>query len=169
MGTILYEASPIQAFLGSIGTTFFLVILGVLAIGMAVFRSRNKRLTRVSTGIAGAFLLIVSCILAALTIVSLSNGARTVRLKLSDKTIAADNCGDNGETCNRYVLSATTDTNAYDFDVPYGVYNKVEKNTCYQITYYPNTGFYGLWLNTSSYQRIDAITRIATANPAMCQ
>jgi hypothetical protein len=168
MGTVIYEASPFQAFLGSIGTTLLLVVLGVTAIGMSVFRSKDSRFTRVSTGLAGAFLLLISCGLAALTLFSLSNGARTVVLELNDKTIAADNCGDNGETCNRYVLSAATSTNTYDFDVPYDVYNKIQLNGCYQLTYYPNTGFYGLWLNTSSYQRIDNITRIAAADLAMC-
>ncbi len=169
MGTVIYEAGPFQAFLGSMGTTLFLVVLGVAAIGVAVFRRKDKKLTQVSTGIAGAFLLIVSCALAALTIFSYTSGARTLSLILNDKTVATDNCGDNGATCTRYVLSATTPTNVYDFDVPQDVYNKVQMNACYQIAYYPNTGFLGLWLNTSSYQRIDNITKIAVADPATCQ
>ena len=169
MGTVIYEASPFQAFLGSIGTTVFLVVLGVVGIGMAVFRSRDKRSTRVSTGLAGAFLLLVSCVLAALIFVSFSRGARTVMLELNDKTIAADTCGDNGETCNRYVLSAIAGTDAYDIDVPYNVYNIVQLNTCYQFTYYPNTGILGLGSNTSSYHQIDNITRIVAADPATCQ
>ena len=169
MGTVIYEASPFQAFLGSIGTALFLIVLGVVAIGLAVFRSKDNRFRRISTGLAGAFLLLVSCVLAATTIYSLSSSTQTIALVLNDKTIAADTCGDNGETCNHYVLSATTNTNAYDFDVPYDVYNTVQLNTCYQFTYYPNTGFLGLRPNTSSYHQIDNITKIAVADPATCQ
>ena len=169
MGTVIYEASPFQAFLGSIGTTLFLVVLGAVAIGMSVFRSKIKKLTRVVTGLAGAFLLAASCVLAALTFLSFSGGARTVLLMLDDKTVAVDTCGDNGGTCNRYVLSATTNANSYDFDVPYDVYNKVRLNTCYQFTYYPNTGLFDLGSNMGSYHRIDNITRIAAADRAGCQ
>jgi amino acid transporter len=168
MGTVLYESSPFQAFLGSFGTILFLVVIGVVGIGMAILRRNQRRSTRILTGALGAFLIMVSCVFAVLTLFSFSSGARTIALRLDNKTIANDNCGDNGETCTRYVLSSTTSTNAYDFDVPQSVYQKAKLKVCYQISYYPNTSFFGLWLNTSSYQRIDNITRIAVADPGAC-
>ena len=169
MGTVIYEASPFQAFLGSLGTILFLVVIGLVGIGIAVFRSNDRKATRILTGVLGVFLLIVSCVLAAFTLFSFSSGARTITLGLDNKTIAEDNCGDNGETCTRYVLSATTSTNAYDFDVPQNVYEKIQVNGCYQISYYPNASLFGLWLNTNSYQRIDNITKITVADPSACQ
>jgi hypothetical protein len=169
MGTVIYEAGPFQAFLGSLGTILLLMVVGVVGIGMAVLRGNDKRSTRILTGALGVFLLIVSCVLAVSAFFSFTSGARTVTLGLDSKTIATDNCGDNGETCTRYVLSATTSTNSYDFDVPQNVYDQAQVNGCYQITYYPNMSFYGLWLNTSSYQRIDNIARIAIADPSACQ
>ena len=147
----------------------FFLVLGVLSIGIAIFRSSNRRMTRIVAGAAGAFLIIVGCVIAVITLYSFSSGARTITLALNDKTIAEDNCGDNGETCTRYVLSAATSTNAYDFDVSQNVYEKAQVNRCYQITYYPNTGLFGFGQNASSYQQIDNITRIAVADPAACQ
>ena len=169
MGTVLYEASPWQAFLGSFGTIAFVVVLGILGIGFAILRKNQKNITRIFTGAVGAFLILVGCVFAALVLLSFSSGARTVALQLDNKTVAEDNCGDNGETCTRYVLSSTTQTNAYDFDVPQSVYQKVNVDTCYQFTYYPNNGLLGLWLNTNSYQRIDNITKIVVADSHACQ
>ncbi|HUI89616.1 MAG TPA: hypothetical protein VLX61_12940 [Anaerolineales bacterium] len=168
MGAVIYEASPLQAFLGSFGTILVLGVLGVAGIGMAVFRPRQGRGSRIVSGVLGVFLLTAGCVLAAITFLSFASGARTVTLSLDDKTVATDNCGDNGGTCTRYVLSATTGTNAYDFDVPSEVYDQAQLNSCYQITYYPNTGLPGLSSDSSSYQRIDNITRIALADPAAC-
>jgi len=169
MGPVIYQASPFQAFLGSLGTILFLFVLGVFGIGTAIVRSKDRKRTRIFTGVLGVFLIIVGCVFAALTLYSFSSGARTITLALNDKTIAEDNCGDNGGTCTRYVLSADTSSNAFDFDVPLDAYQRAQLNVCYQITYYPNNGFYGSWLNTSSYQRIDNITRIAVADPSACQ
>jgi len=169
MDTVIYEASPFQAFLGSLGTTAFLLVIGVVGIGMAILRRNQRRSTRILTGALGGFLLMVSCALAAFTLYSFSSGVQTVTLGLDNKTIAEDNCGDNGETCTRYVLSSTTSANAYDFDVPQDVYEKAQVNGCYQISYYPNTSLFGLWLNTNSYQRIDNITKITVAEPSACQ
>lgn len=169
MGTVIYEANPFQAFVGSLGTIVLLLVIGVVGIGIAFLRRNQRRSSRILTGGLGVFLLIVSCVLAAFTLYSFSSGARTIALRLDNKAIANDNCGDNGETCTRYVLSSTTGTNAYDFDVLQNVYQKAKLEVCYQISYYPNTGFYGLWLNAGSYQRIDNITRIAAADPSECQ
>ncbi|HUH99143.1 MAG TPA: hypothetical protein VLZ89_17420 [Anaerolineales bacterium] len=169
MGTVIYEANPLQAFLGPLGTILLLLVIGLAGIGMAVLRRNQRAPTRILTGALGAFLIVAGCVFAALTLYSFSSGARTITLGLADKTIAEDNCGDNGETCARYVLSATTSTNAYDFDVSQSVYEKAQLNGCYQITYYPNASLFGLWLNTSSYQQIDNITRIAAADPGSCR
>jgi len=169
MGTVLYEASPLQAFLTPLGVTLFFVVLGAFAIGAAILRPNQRPASRVVSGLAGVFLIIVGCVLAGVTLFSFTSGARTVVLRLDNKSIVNDSCGENGETCTRYVLSSTTNTDAYDFDVPQGVYQSVKLQGCYQFTYYPQRGLFGLGSNTSSYQHIDNITRIAVADPTACQ
>jgi hypothetical protein len=167
MGTVIYEASPLQTFLGSIGTALLLIVLGFVGVGVAVFQSRQKRSTRIITGVVGVFLIVVSCVLAIFTFFSFSSGTRTVAVNLDNKTVANQTCGENGEsTCTNYVLSATSGANSYDFDVPQSAYDSVQLNVCYQITYYPNKG---LFSDSGSYQQINNIEKIVVADPSTCQ
>src|ERR1700690_1226477 len=124
MGTIIYSANPFQAFLGSSGPVFIIFALGLVAIGLAIFRRRQSRGQRILTGVLGGFLVIVSFVVAVITLISVSRGTSKVALYLDDKRIVEDNCGDNGETCARYVLESSTSAVAYEFDVPQDVYDK---------------------------------------------
>jgi hypothetical protein len=165
MGTVIYSASPLQTFFGSFATVVFLILLGVLGIAMAFLRRGQRPLVRWLTAGLGALLLVAACAFALFVLASMSGGSKTLTVQFDNKTIAQDNCGDNGETCARYVLSATTSANAYDFDVPPSAYDRAKLGVCYKITYYPSTGLY----SQGSYQRIDNITRIETADPSACQ
>jgi len=167
MGTVIYSASPIQAFLGAAGTILLIFVLGIAGIVAAALQRKQTRGVRTIMGTAGGFLLIVSCAYAAFTFLSASSGVQTVTANLDRKTIAQDNCGDNGETCARYVLETTTGANAYDFNVPQQAYDKAQVNTCYKFTYYPNKGLFAS--DSGSYQQINNVARIETADPASCQ
>ncbi len=167
MGTVIYSASPLQAFLGSAGTILFLILLGIVAIGAAFFRRNQGRGPRLLLGGAGLVLLIAGCGFAAVTAASVSSGTQTVAVNLDNKRIVEDNCGDNGQTCSRYVLEATTSTTAYDFNVPADAYDKAQVNTCYKFTYYPNKGLFSS--ETAAYQQINNVIRIETADPSSCQ
>ena len=167
MGTVIYSASPVQTFFGTAGTILFLLALGILGVAYAVFQRNQRRWSRLFTGAAGAVLLIAGAVYGAVTLASVSSASQSVVLKLDQKQIAVDNCGDNGETCKRYVLEATTSTTAYDFDVPQAAYDNAQVDSCYQFTYYVNRGIFAN--NTASYQRIDKVERIETADPSACQ
>jgi hypothetical protein len=148
-------------------TIALVFVIGLLGIGIALFRPNQGRGTRILVGILGVFLLIVSLITAGFTTVSISNGARTLTANLDKKTIAEDNCGDNGETCQRFVLETTRDAVAYDFNVPQAAYDGAQLNICYTFTYYLSNGLFPQ--DTNPYQQIDHVTRIETADPSACQ
>jgi hypothetical protein len=167
MGIVIYSANPFQAFLGSSGPVFFIFALGLVAIGLAIFRRRQSRGSRILIGVLGGFLVVVSFVVAVITLISVSSGTSKISLNLDNKRIVEDNCGDNGETCARYVLESTTSAAAYEFDVPRYVYEKVKVHTCYEFTYYPNKGLFSN--DATSFQQIDHIALIETADTASCQ
>jgi hypothetical protein len=167
MGSVIYSASPFQAFLGTFETVFFIFVISLVGVGIAFFKRNQSRSARLLVGVLGGFLLIVSLITAAFTLISVTKGALTVTANLNNKTIAKDICGDNGETCERYVLETTKNTIAYDFNVPQDAYDKAQLNTCYKFTYFPNKGLFSN--DTNSYQQINNVSSIETADPAACR
>ncbi len=167
MGSVIYSANPFQAFLGSSRPVFFIFALGLVAIGLAIFRPRQSRGARILTGVLGGLLVVVSFVVAVITLISVSSGTSKIALNLDNKRIVEDNCGDNGETCARYVLESTTSAAAYEFNVPRNVYEKAKVHTCYEFTYYPNKGLFSN--DAMSFQQIDNIASIETADPASCQ
>ena len=167
MGTVIYSAGPFQAFLGSLGLILFIFAIGLVGIGIAVFRRGQSRSVRVLTGALGGFLVIISFVVAVISLASISSGTKIVTLKLDNKRIVEDNCGDNGETCARYALESTTSTTAYEFDVSQDTYNKMQVNICYRFSYFPNKGLFSG--EPSSFQQIDRIALIESTDPASCQ
>ncbi len=167
MGTVIYSASPMQAFLGAAGTILFMFGLGVVGIGAAIFQRQQARGARILMAAAGSFLLLAGLVYAGLTLTSAASPTQSVALNLDNKRVVEDNCGDNGETCKRYVLEATTSTAAYDFNVPQEAYDKAQVDTCYQFTYYANKGLFGS--GSASYQQISNVARIETADPSRCR
>ncbi len=167
MGSVIYSANPIQAFIGPLGTIALLLAIGLVGIGLTILRRKESKRTRLITGVLGGFLIIVSCVFAGITISSITGSTQTVSANLEDKRIAEDNCGDNGETCARYVLETTKNGQAYDFVVPQDAFNKAQLNTCYKFTYYPSKGLFAN--DTQSYQLINNTAQIETADPASCR
>ena len=167
MGTVIYSASPAQVFLGALGTILFIVVLGSVGVAAAILQRNQRRGTRILMSTAGGFLVIVGIGYAAVTLTAAVSAAQTVALNLDSKQVVTDNCGDNGSTCTRYVLDATTSTTAYDFNVPEAAYEKAQVDNCYRFTYYANNGLFGI--NPDSYQRINNVARIETVDPSTCQ
>ena len=123
-----------------------------------------------TTAAAAFFLLIAGGVLAANTLFSASGGAQTITVGLNDKRIITSSCGENGEdTCTHYVLEGGAGSNLYDLDVAQTAYEKAEIGICYEVTYYPRKGLFSTAADTTSYQRIDTITRIEVADPTACQ
>ena len=169
MDTVIYSASPLQAMLGSLGTVLFIFGIGIVGIGVAIFRRNQSRGSRIATAAAGVFLLIAGMVYAGITLGSLLRGAQTVTVLLNNKIIAEDNCGDNGDTCTRYVLETSTHTAGYDFNVPPAAYEQAQMNTCYRVSFYTGKSPFNVVAETNSYHQVDAVTRIETADPAACQ
>ena len=168
MGTVIYSASPLQAFLGLIGTILFMVVLGVVGLGVAIFQPKRGKGARIGMGIAGAFLLIAGCVTGVLTYISIASGAETVAAHLNAKTIAQENCGDNGETCSRYILETSAGEVSYDFVVNAQAYDLAQVDTCYQVTFYKSKSPLSVSADTNTYHRIETITRVAIADPTAC-
>jgi len=170
MGNVIYSASPFQAFSGALWAILLLLGLGLFSLAAALLRRNQSSANRIITGVLGIFLLVIGCVVAAFTFISFSSGSQTVLLKFDNKAIANQTCGENGiSTCTFYVLSATTSTHAYDFDVSQDAYKKARLNVCYQITYYPNKGLFNTSSDSDSYQSISSVSRIEAADPSACQ
>src|SRR5206468_5212040 len=114
------------------------------------------------------FLLIASCVTGAFMYSSISSGANTVAARLNNKTIAQENCGDNGETCSRYILETNAGDVDYDFIVNSQAYDLAQVNTCYQVTFYKSKSPLNVTADTNTYQRIETITRIEVADTTVC-
>jgi len=168
MDTVIYSASPLEAFGGLLGTILFMVVLGLIGLGAAIFQPKRGKGARIGLGIAGVFLLIAGCVTAVLTYRSISSGAETVAAHLNNKTIAHENCGDNGETCARYILETNTGGVSYDFVVNAQAYELAQVNTCYQVTFYKSKSPLSVAADVETYHRIEAITRIAVADGTAC-
>ena len=166
VGNVVYTAGPLQAFLGSLGTIGLLLGLGVLGIGAAALIRNQGAGARIALGGAGTILLLAGAGMAVVTLASASAGTRVVSLTLDNKRLAEYNCGNNGETCERYVLEVTTSQVAYDFSVPKAAYDQAQVGVCYQFTYYPNQGLFSSV--TAPYEMIDRVARIETADPSTC-
>ncbi|HEX2698022.1 MAG TPA: hypothetical protein VHM28_09955 [Anaerolineales bacterium] len=170
MDTVIYSASPFQAFLPTFGTIAFMLLIAVVGLASAFLNRNQGRGARIGLGIAGGFLLIAGCVFAAITLIAITNGQKTVSAMLNDKIVAHDNCGDNGSTCTRYVLETTTGSNAYDFNVPQSAYDKAQTGTCYKFTYFPKKGLFSEpSTGSGSYQQVDQVTRIEIADAESCQ
>jgi len=169
MGTVIYFASPFQAFLPTFGTIAFVLLIAIAGLLSALLNRRQSRGARLGLGIAGGFLLIAGCAFAAFTLVSLQSGQKTVSAMLNEKTTAQDNCGDDGGTCTRYVLETSAGPDAYDFNVASEAYDKAVVHTCYTFTYYPKRGLFSEpSSSTGSYHQVDQVTRIEAADAASC-
>jgi hypothetical protein len=168
MGTVIYSVSPLQAFLGLFGTILFMAVLGAVGLGAALLQPKRGKGARIAMGAAGVFLLIAGCITALYTYSSISSGAETAAVRLNDKIIAQESCGDNGETCPRYILETNAGDVYYDFVVNSQAYDLAQVNTCYQVTFYKSKSPLNVAADTNTYQRIEKITRVEVADTAAC-
>ena len=168
MGTVLYSASPFESLFSVLGTPIGLLVLGIIGLGWAITNRNQGRGSRIGAGIAGGFLVIVGLIYGALSLGSLLRGGTTVSVLLNSKQVAQDNCN-NGDTCTRYVLETSTENVYYDFDVPSGVYDAAQINTCYQISYYDSRSPFNVAADTQGYHQVSAVTRVQLVDPSTCK
>ena len=168
MGTVIYSASPLQAFQGLFITVLVMLVLGVVGLAAAIFQPKRGKGARIAMGAASALLLIAGFATAAFTFITISSGAETVAARLNDKTIAQENCGDNGETCARYILETSAGNVAYDFIVNSQAYDLAQVYTCYQVTFYKSKSPLNAAADANAYQRIETVTNIVVADTSAC-
>ncbi|HEY2980951.1 MAG TPA: hypothetical protein VGJ22_07205, partial [Anaerolineales bacterium] len=158
----------LQAFLGSLTTIGFLLVLGVAGLGSALLRRNDGKLARSAMGAAGGFLLLVGVVMTLLTLRTMTAGSATVTALLNDKIIAEDSCGDNS-TCSRYVLEMRSSTKSYDVQVDASAYERAQVNSCYQVNYYPGRGLMGASQAVDSYEYVSNVTRVEALPASECQ
>lgn len=169
MGTVIYSASPLQAFLPTFGTIALIFVIALFGLGSAFLNRNQRRRSRVGIGIAGGFLLVVACGFAVSTFFTVMTGHKIANVLLNSKMIAHDNKS-NGGSGTRFVLETNAGSDLYDFNVPQTVYDKADVNTCYQITYFPKTVLFSdPPMGNGSYQQVDSVTSIEVADPSTCQ
>jgi hypothetical protein len=167
MGTVIYSANLLWAFLSPLGSILFTSAIGVFAL-IAAFRQRKQgRGVQIILGICGVFLLAFSLITVNQMVSSFLSGTETITMHVDDKSIGRGNCG-NGSTCTHYDLAATAGQVSYDLRVNPQAYNAVHSNTCYRMTFYKYKPFMSAIPDTDLYHRIEVITRIEIADPAAC-
>lgn len=144
MGTTIYSTTPFWIFLSTFGTLAFLIVLGIVGLIYAVFRTKEKKGSRIGAGCAGLFLCAVGALALGFTLLNMMTGTQTATVLLNNKRVVHENCGDNGSTCTRYVLETTAGPKSYDFTVEERAFNAAEEKGCYRVTYYPNKGLFGM-------------------------
>ena len=167
MGTVVYSANLLWAFLSPLGAILFTSGIGVFGL-IAAFRQRKQgKAVQITLGVCGVFLLAFSFVTASRTVASILSGTQTVAMRINDKSIATANCG-NGGTCTHYIVAATAGRVSYDLIIDSQAYHLVHANTCYQVTFYGYKPFLSNIPDTNLYHRIQVVTRIATLDPAIC-
>jgi hypothetical protein len=99
---------------------------------------------------------------------TLTSGARTAEVRLNDKFVAHDNCGDGG-TCTRYVLETQGGSKFYDIAVDEAAYEKAQPGACYRLTYYPGGGLFGPPENADTWESISSVLKVETVDSSLCE
>lgn len=158
MENTIYTATPLLAFSGGIFLVVFMLGLGVIGLGIAIFRCKDKILGRVVTGAAGLVLLLVGCVMAILLFFSIQNGDEMVVAHLDKKRVVESNCSNSGMTCTSYQMEMTANSKYYTFGVNEDVLDKVQEGQCYQVTYYASKPLLNLQENQYADQYIGSST-----------
>jgi hypothetical protein len=168
MGTVIYSASPLQALLGGIGAGLLILVLGAVAVLVAIFRRNQGRGSRIAMGVLGGLMLCGGMVVVGITLLSLLRGGQTVAVRLDNKRQAEQSCGqDTTSICISYLLETSNSSGSFDFEVPPGAYDLAQPDTCYYVSFVPRASLFSS-ANTG-YQRISSVTRIEVADPAACQ
>ena len=166
MDTIIYTASPLKAFSGSLFMIAFFFILGGSGVITSLFNRRERALVRIGIGFASVILLLAGGVAAIVTIRSYQNGDKTVSVHVDKKRETKRNC--DGKTCIDYVAETSAGQKYYVFNLSQDVWEKIEVNSCYQFTYYPAESLLGEYLQDDTYpdlyETTGDITRIERAN-----
>ena len=167
METVIYSTSLLWAFLSPLGTALFTGVLGVFALIAAILQKKQGKGARIAMVVCSLVLFVFSFATAAGVFASISSGTETVAVRVNDKTVGTST-SNNGGTSTKHILAATAGLVSYDMLVSLKTYDLAQVNTCYQVTFYKYKSLTDSTPDTDMYHRIEAITRIETADPAAC-
>jgi hypothetical protein len=146
MDTLIYSASPLKAFSGSLFLLAFLFVLGGLGAISAIFGRRQKVYARVGLGCASVILLLAGVGSAIVTYRTYQSGDVTALVRVDEKNVVTRNCDNVSRTCTDYVVEATDGRKYYGFNLGQAVWDEIEVNACYEFTYYPAQSLLGEYL-----------------------
>ncbi len=171
MGTVIYSASSLQAFMGQFVTAMIMFAIGIFGLATSFIRGRRKNkqntLSQIALGLTGGFLVLTAGVLVFLTFRELKGEVKTVTVLVDDKQVVESNCND-GDTCISYLIETSAPPKAYDFTVDREAYEKLQVRVCYEFTYYPEHGLLAPAYDTNYYEAASAITSIIVADASAC-
>lgn len=135
---MIYSASALGAFSGSLFTIGFLFFLGVgnLILLWVVPSPRKKRRTATFIqGFISIFLIFVGVAMSIATLNTYQNGDKTIQVKATEKQENTVKCGES--YCTEYGVETTDGEKLYVFGLEKDTWDKMEVEACYQFTYYP--------------------------------
>ncbi|MBL8100879.1 MAG: hypothetical protein JNK81_16975 [Anaerolineales bacterium] len=176
MDNVIYSASAFQAFLFNFVAIGFFFLVGGGGFLLTIFRPKSKRkkghdtFERIGLGCASVILLLAGVLMAFVSFNTYLTGDKTVTVIVDDKREVTRNCGTNNSyrTCTSYVVETHSGQKYIDFSLPQEVWEDLQLNICYQVTYYPPQSLLGKYLQeedtSASYESASTITRIEKVN-----
>ena len=141
---IIFSASPLRAFSGSIIMTVIFFVLSLVGILPALFARRDKFFKRLANGFLGMVLLLSGVVGVVVTYREFQSGDKTVHVQVLEKEEITRKC--NKSYCTYYEVETTDGQKYYRFWLDKEIWGKIEVNSCYEFTYYPAQSLLGEYL-----------------------
>lgn len=135
---ILYSASPLGAFSGSLFAIVFFFLLGLGNLLLLTLTRKPRKKRKVGDYVLGAisiFLILVGAAVTFVTFNTYQNGDKTVHVRATEKREITVKCGK--YYCTEYHVETTDGEKFYVFGLKKDTWDKIETEACYQFTYYP--------------------------------
>lgn len=135
---IIYEASPIRAFSGSLFFIGFCFVLGVGSLALNYLPKKRRKegfIKRHSLGCVAVLVLFFGFVSGIVAFNTYLNGGKTVPVQVLEKTETLVKC--NETYCTEYGVDTTDGTTRYVFGLEKRIWDLMETNACYRFTYYP--------------------------------
>lgn len=169
---IIYFASALGAFSGSLFTIAFLIVLGVGNLLLLLLTRNSRRKRKAGNYVMGClsiFLIVVGVAISVATYNSYQNGDTTVLVQVEEKNIVKRNCKSITRVCTDYVVEATDGRKYYSFALHESLWENIEISACYNLTYYPPKPLLGDYLQQDNeyadlYEAVANIVLIQKAN-----
>ncbi|WKZ36050.1 MAG: hypothetical protein QY332_20790 [Anaerolineales bacterium] len=148
MDALIYSASPLKTFSGSLFMIVFSVLLGLVTLVPSFFARREQPIKRIATGCIGFILLLVGVGVSVSAYNTYHNGDKTVLVQALEKNEITTKC--NKSYCTDYVVETSDGERNYVFGLSKETWDRIEINACYQFTYFPLKPLLGEYLQEES-------------------